>query len=132
MELRSPTPGLISLVYIIYGLHFFSAITGVLSPALVVTAFLTGWPSVIGIVLSYAKQGDAEDTYLASHFTWMIRTFWFAFLWVVVAGLLIVTIIASPLGFLLLWCTGIWVLYRIVRGVLCLLDDKPVLAIDNK
>ena len=127
MTTRTPTPSLVSLVYIIYGLHFFSAINGVLSPVLIVTAFLTGWPSIIGIILSYAKQDAAEGTYLQSHFTWMIRTFWFALLWFIVSGLLLII----GVGLLLLWLTGIWVLYRIVRGVLCLLDEKSILLTEE-
>lgn len=118
-------PNLITLMYIIYGLHFFSAVTGVLSSAFVVTAFLSGWPSIIGLVLSYIKISDVDGTYLHSHFTWMIRTFWFAFLWIVLSLALALTFFGIPLAFLLVCFTGVWVLYRIIRGVLCLLDEKP-------
>jgi len=61
---KEPNTSLVSLAYIIYGLHGFSALTGVLTPALVVTAFLTDWPSIIAVILSYAKRSDAEGTYL--------------------------------------------------------------------
>ena len=42
-----PSEGLVTLTHVIYALHAFSAITGLLSSALVLTAFLTGTPSVI-------------------------------------------------------------------------------------
>ena len=37
--IREPESRLVTLTYVIYGLHLFSAITGVLSSAFVVTAF---------------------------------------------------------------------------------------------
>jgi uncharacterized membrane protein len=123
---QQPSPGLVSLTYIIYFLHLFSAVTGVLSPALVLTAFLTGWPSLIAVILNYAKRSDTRGTYLESHFRWQIRTFWFALLWLLFSGLLILTVIGIPLAILLLCVTGLWVLYRIIRGLLRLMDELPM------
>ncbi len=129
MENRQPTAGLVSLTWILYGLHAFSACTGMLSTAFVVTAFLTGWPSIIAVILGYVKRNEATGTYVRSHFDWLIRTFWFALLWLVLAGLLLVTVVGIPLAIVLLCLTGLWVLYRLVRGGLCLLDEKPVGAL---
>lgn len=126
MNTTLPTPGLVSLTYMIYGLHAFSAFSGVASPALIVTAFLAGWPSIIALILSYIKRGDAHGTYLESHMNWLIRTFWFALLWLCVAGLLAVTMVGIPIAIVLAWLTGVWVLYRILRGILCMLDEKPI------
>ncbi|TNF32635.1 MAG: hypothetical protein EP312_11140 [Gammaproteobacteria bacterium] len=126
MENRQPTPGLVSITWIIYGLHAFSAFSGVASPALVVTAFLAGWPSIIALILSYVKRGDARGTYLESHMNWLIRTFWFALLWLVLAAVLAATFVGIPMAITLAWLTGIWVLYRIIRGALCLFDDKAI------
>jgi uncharacterized membrane protein len=118
--------GLVRLTHIIYGLHAFSAVMGIVSSAAVVTAFLTGWPSILAVVLNYAKRADVRGTFLESHFRWQIRTFWFALLWVCVATVLIVTIIGIPLAWLLFVGTGVWVLYRIVRGWLALNDGVPI------
>jgi uncharacterized membrane protein len=123
---EKPTVGLVALMYIIYGLHLFSAITGVLSPAFIVTAFLSGWPSIIALILSYAKQDEAANSYLASHFRWTIRTFWLAFMWLVLSGLLFITAIGIPIALLILLVTGFWVLYRMTRGVLSLLSEQPM------
>lgn len=121
-----PSSNLITLTYIIYGLHLFSAINGLLTPALVLTAFLTGWPSILAVILNYVKQGDTQGSYLESHFRWQIRTFWFALLWLVVAFVLIISVIGFLLGWAMLIITGIWILYRIIRGLLCLMDEKPM------
>jgi uncharacterized membrane protein len=123
---QQPSPGLVSLTYIIYFLHLFSAVTGVLSPALVLTAFLTGWPSLIAVILNYAKRSDTRGTYLESHFRWQIRTFWFALLWLLFSGLLFLTVIGFPLAILLLCGTGLWILYRIIRGLIRLMDELPM------
>ena len=63
-----------------YGLHAFSALMGVLGPMFIVTAFLTGWPSIIAIIINYVKRADVRGTYLDSHFGWQLRTFWYAVL----------------------------------------------------
>jgi uncharacterized membrane protein len=118
--------GLVRLTHIIYALHAFSAVMGVISSAAVVTAFLSGWPSILAVILNYVKRGDVRGTYLESHFSWQIRTFWFALIWLVVAGFLIVTIIGIPLAWLVVVLTGVWVLYRIGRGWLALNDGREV------
>jgi uncharacterized membrane protein len=121
-------PGLVRLTHVIYALHAFSAVMGIISSAAIVTAFLTGWPSILAVILNYARRSAVRGTFLDSHFSWQIRTFWWAVLWVVIASVLIVTIIGIPIAFLIFVFIGIWVLYRIVRGWLALNDLRPVPA----
>lgn len=125
-SLTGPTPGLVSLTYIIYSLHLFCAITGVLTPAFIVTAFLTGWPSLLAVILNYIKRSETHGTYLESHFRWQIRTFWFAVLWLLVAVLLFITIVGILPAILVVGLTGVWVVYRIVRGLMRLMDELPM------
>ena len=115
-----PREGLVTLAHVIYGLHAFSALTGMLSPAMIVTAFLTGWPSIIAVILNYVKRSDVRGTWLDSHYSWQIRTFWFALLWLAIGAVLFVTVVGIPVAFVLWFATGIWVLYRIIRGWLAL------------
>ncbi len=119
-----PPQGLVTLTHVIYGLHAFSALTGLLGTAFIVTAFLSGWPSLIAVVLNYVKRGETHGTYLESHFRWQIRTFWFALLWVAVAVLAGLTIVGLPLAWIVAIGAGLWVLYRIVRGWLRLVSEK--------
>ena len=124
---RQPVSGsLLSLTYVIYGLHAFSAVGGILSPAFVVTAFISGWPSIIAVIINYVKREDTRGTYLESHFRWQIRTFWFALLWVIIAMLFAVTFVGIPIALVIAWLAGLWVLYRIARGLLRLRDGKPM------
>ncbi len=122
----TPTGGLITLTHVIYGLHAFSAITGLMGAAFVVTAFLSGWPSIIAVILNYVKRSDVRGTFLDSHFRWQIRTFWFALLWAVVAFALALTVILIPLAWAVAVLAGLWVLYRIVRGWLALVSERQM------
>lgn len=126
MSRSLPSSSLVSLMYIIYGLHAFSAISGLLSPALIITTFLTGWPSILAVLLSYYKRFSAQGTYLESHFAFVIQTFWLAFMWLVISGILIVTVIGAILGFAILLIVGVWLLYRLLKGMSYLIDEKPI------
>jgi len=121
-----PRQGLVTLAHVIYGLHAFSALTGLLSPAMIVTAFLTGWPSIIAVILNYVKRSEVRGTWLDSHFSWQIRTFWFALLWLAIGGVAFVTVIGIPVAIVLWFATGIWVLYRIIRGWLALSSEREL------
>jgi len=121
-----PREGLVTLAHVIYGLHAFSVLTGMLSPAMILTAFLTGWPSIIAVILNYVKRSEVRGTWLDSHFSWQIRTFWFALLWLAIGGVLFATVIGIPFAIVLWLATGIWVLYRIIRGWLALSSHKAM------
>jgi uncharacterized membrane protein len=121
-----PREGLVTLAHVIYGLHAFSVLTGLLSPAMIVTAFLTGWPSIIAVILNYVKRSEVRATWLDPHFSWQIRTFWFALLWLAIGGILFITVIGIPFALALWVGTGVWVLYRIIRGWLALSSQKTV------
>ncbi len=123
---KVPASGLVTLTHVIYGLHAFTVISGLMTPVFIVTAFLTGWPSILAVILNYIKRSEVRGTYLESHFRWQMRTFWFALLWVVLALLLASTFIGIPLAFVLASGAGIWVLYRVVRGWLRLNDQREV------
>ena len=85
-------------------------------------SFVVGITGLIAIIINYVKRSDMQGTWLASHFRWQIRTFWFGLLW----GLLGVVLTTVWVGFIILFANFIWVVYRIVRGVLALIDNKPM------
>lgn len=118
--------GLRTLCHVIYALHALTVLTGLLTPTFVVTVFVTGWPSIIAVILNYVKRGESRGTWLESHFRWQIRTFWYAALWVVVSLLLMLSFIGIPLALGLIAIAGLWVLYRVVRGWLRLNDRREM------
>ncbi|MGE4112427.1 MAG: DUF4870 family protein [Burkholderiales bacterium] len=121
-----PAEDLVTLTHIVYGLHAFSALTGITSAAFVVTAFLTGWPSIIAVIINYVKRDAVRGTFLDSHFSWQIRTFWWSVLWVIIAAVMIATIIGVVIGVPLMLLLGLWVVYRIARGWITLARRKPM------
>lgn len=127
----TPNSNLVTISYIIYCLHLFSAINGLMTPTLIVTAFLTGWPSLIAVILNYAKQDEVRGTYLESHFGWQIRTFWYALLWFAIAVALLFTLFGIPLGIIVFWGTGLWVMYRLIRGLMRLSNRRPMPEVDE-
>src|SRR6188508_2293038 len=99
----------------IYALHAFSLLTGILGAATIVGAFLTGWPSIIAVILNYVKRSEVRGTWLESHFRWQIRTFWYGLLWVGLCVLFIV--LTLGVGILIAWLplaiVSIWFVYRV-------------------
>jgi uncharacterized membrane protein len=126
MNGNSPSGSLYTWTQGIYALHAFSLLTGILGAATVVGAFLTGWPSLIAVVLNYVKRGEARGTWLESHFRWQIRTFWYGLLWVCLCVLFVVMTLG--IGILIAWLplgvVAVWFVYRIVRGWLALRDGR--------
>jgi uncharacterized membrane protein len=119
---------LIGWTQVIYGLHAFSLVTGILGAATVIGAFLTGWPSIIAVILNYIKRGAVQGTWLESHFRWQIRTFWYGLLWVCLCILFV--LLTFGLGIILVWIPAviltIWFIYRVMRGWMALRDGKPM------
>ena len=127
---RTPDPSLVTWTHVIYALHALSVLIGVTSAASIVGSFVFGVPSIIAVIMNYARRSDVAGTWLESHFAWQIRTFWTALL-----ASIVVLVLSAPLmlviigfataiaGFFLI---GIWVIYRVVRGWLALRDVRTL------
>ena len=125
-DLQGVRPSLVQLTHVIYGLHACAVLVGVTSAASVAGGFVFGLPSLIAVCLNYLKRAEVKGTWLESHFRWQIRTFWFTALWLVIYGLLVITLVGIPLAFLLIAVLGLWVIYRVVRGWSALAGVRPV------
>src|SRR5262245_14741429 len=125
-----PSPSPARWAHIIYGLHAFSLLTGILGAATVVGAFLTGWPSIIAVILNYVKRGEVRGSWVESHFRWQIRTFWYGLLWILLCVLFVVA--TFGIGIVVAWLpmvlVGLWFIYRIARGWMALNDNRPMYA----
>ena len=119
---------LVTWTKVVYALHAFSLLTGIIGTATVVGAFLTGWPSIIAVILNYTKRSEVRSTWLESHFHWQIRTFWFGLLWISLCGAFIIATLG--IGLLFVWLpiglVGLWFVYRIIRGWVTLSDRRPM------
>ena len=119
---------LIGWAEVIYGLHAFSLLTGILGAATVVGAFLTGWPSIIAVILNYVKRSEVARHLARVAFPLadphvLVRP--------AVGGALrgCSSSLTLGIGILIAWLplaiVGIWFVYRIVRGWLALRDRQP-------
>lgn len=126
IHLQSADPSLVTLTHVIYALHAASLAIGIVGAASIVGAFLFGVPSILAVVLNYVRRSDVRGSYLESHFRWQIRTFWFAFLWALVGGVLAVTILLIPVAAVIWTVLAAWVIYRVARGWLNLRDARAM------
>lgn len=121
-----PPPSALTVAHVVYALHALAIALGIAGAATVIGSFLGSLPSIAAVILNYVKRGDARGTWLESHYRWQIRTFWFALLWLLNALLLILTLVGVPVGFGILIAVTLWLVYRIARGWLRLLDRRAM------
>jgi uncharacterized membrane protein len=121
---------LVNYTHVIYGLHALSALIGLTSGVTIVGHFVFGLPSLIAVVMNYARRSDVRGTFLESHFLWQIRTFWYALLLTIIVFAVSLPLMLVLVGFATLWLgvglIGLWLIYRIVRGWLALRDRRPM------
>lgn len=146
MEVNSTHP-LTGYVHGMYALHALAGLIGITSGATIIGAFIFGLPSIIAIVMNYARRAAVSGTWLDTHFEWQRRTFWSAV--VIGVGIFALAFVLSIFGVLSLASTpvtggagalgagaafggawlslafgallaGVWILYRVIRGWLSL------------
>ena len=105
VEVDDSDKNMTAVVYLLQGLSFFFGIT-----------------YIVAVIINYVKRNDVDNTFLASHFTWQINTFWASIVMSIVGLLTFYFIIGS---FILL-ANAIWVVYRIIKGALYLKDEKEM------
>ena len=93
------------VVYALQGLGFFNGIT---------------W--IVAVIINYVKRDDVKGSWLESHFSWQIRTFWWGLLWGAIGALLMFVLV----GFAVWFAAAVWIIYRIVKGWLYLNENKPL------
>ncbi|HLQ12835.1 MAG TPA: hypothetical protein VK130_06270 [Steroidobacteraceae bacterium] len=127
---RQPDAGLITYAHIIYALHASAVLTGVLTSSSIAGRFLFGVPSLIAVIMNYARRAEAHGTWLETHFDWQIRTFWRALLWIaitlLVGGLLTLIVIGIFIVIAGFCVVGLWVAYRVIRGWIALREHRAM------
>lgn len=92
--------------------------------ALQAIGLFAGLTFIAAVVINYVKRDDVRGSVLESHMRWQIRTFWWTLLWSVLSALTWLAVV----GMVGLFATEVWVIYRIVKGWLNLMDGKPMYA----
>jgi uncharacterized membrane protein len=123
-----PMPSVLSVAHLVYALHTVAIVVGIVGAATVIGSFVGSLPSIVAVIFNYVKRGDARGTWIASHYRWQIRTFWFTLLWALIGWGLVLTIIGAVVGVPVLIALTLWLMYRIGRGWLRLRDQRPMYA----
>jgi uncharacterized membrane protein len=111
-QFESKSPADRTVMHVLYGLH-------------TVAWASMGTLAVIALIINYIKRGDEHDAVYASHHNYMIATFWWTILWLVVTGpLWLFFLIPGAIAYTIV---GLWYLYRCIRGWLRFTDGRPPL-----
>jgi uncharacterized membrane protein len=125
-------PRHVTYTHLMYGLHAFAILTGILTAASIVGQFVFSLPSIIAVIMNYVRRRDVRGTWLESHFRWQLRTFWWAVGWMALAWVVFgpLTLILIGIPFLIgsYIAVGLWTAYRMIRGWLALRDNRSMPA----
>jgi len=106
------TPADRTVMHVLYGLH-------------TVAWASMGTLAVIALIINYVKRADELDALYVSHHNYMIATFWWTVLWLVVTGPLWLLLFFP--GVIAYTIIGLWYLYRCLRGWLRFTENRPPL-----
>lgn len=99
------------LLYIAHGVCFF---------------FSLGAFNLIPLIINYIKRQDAYGTYVYSHHSWMIRSFWYYVALWVIGWIVFVTLIGIPVAILIWGFAWLFEAYRLIRGFVDLNNGHPM------
>lgn len=89
---------------------------------LYLASYVTGITGLVGVILAYIWRGEAHQPWEATHYTYLIRTFWIS----VVASILGAITVIVGVGFLLLGIIGIWWGVRSVMSLINAQKREPM------
>ena len=95
------TPRDTTVMQLLYGLHTLAWFSG-------------GVFAVIAVIVNYIKREDEVDALYVDHHNYMIKTFWWTLLWLVVLSpLWLLLFLPGAIAYGIVW---LWYLYRCIRG----------------
>lgn len=89
---------------------------------LYLASFVTGITGLVGIVLAHVWSSENQEPWMASHYTYLIRTFWIGFAASIVGAVLSVVLIGIPI----LLAAAVWVGVRSVMSLLKAQRHEPM------
>lgn len=99
-----------TVMHVLYGLHTIAWAS-------------MGTLAVVALIVNYIRRADELDAVYVSHHNYMIATFWWTVLWLVLtAPLWIFFILPGAVAYTII---GLWYLYRCLRGWLRFADGRP-------
>jgi uncharacterized membrane protein len=97
------------VVHILYGLH-------------TLAWFSAGVFALVALIINYLRRTDESEPLYLAHHRYMIATFWWTLLWLVLLSpLWLVFFLPGALAYALVW---LWYLYRCLKGWLRFNDQR--------
>ena len=98
------------VMHVLYGLHTLAWFSG-------------GVFAVVAVIINYLRRADETDALYAGHHDYMIATFWWTLLWLVVLSpLWLLLFLPGAIAYGIVW---LWYLYRCVRGWMRFNSNRP-------
>ena len=113
IDATSGRPVATTNIHILYAMHLVSP--------------FTLWSlSLLAVIIGAFMRDPVRGTYAETHISWLLRTFCWGILWLVIGTTIFVL---TVVGIFLLWALWgvltIWYIYRVIRGWLRLNDHRP-------
>lgn len=99
------------ILYVLHGLCFFLS---------------AGLLNLVVLVVNYMKRPDSQGTFVFSHHSWMIRSYWYYLVWLALGWLLMVTLIGIPVAVIVFGAAWLWEAYRLIRGFVDLNNNREM------
>ena len=110
-EFEMKTPRDETVMHVLYGLHTLAWFSG-------------GVFAVIALIINYIRRADETDALYLAHHKYMIQTFWWTLLWLIVLSpLWLLLVLPGAIAYGIVW---LWYLYRCIRGWMRFNSAKPV------
>ena len=97
------------LMHVLYGLHTLAWFSG-------------GTMAVVALIINYIRRGDETDALYQAHHRYMIVTFWWTVLWLLLSAPLWLLFVLP--GWVAYLAVLIWYLYRCLKGWLRFKDSR--------
>lgn len=97
------------VMHVLYGLHTLAWFSG-------------GVFAVIALIVNYLRRADELDALYLAHHTYMIATFWWTLLWLVLLSpLWLLLVVPGAIAYGVIW---LWYLYRCIKGWMRFNDQR--------
>lgn len=89
---------------------------------LYLASVVIGITLLVGLIMAYMNRGQVIGSWVESHYTYQIRTFWIGLLYSVIS----VVLMLVGIGFLLILAVVIWAIVRCIKGLQWAAAGNPV------
>lgn len=114
--------GDLTMAHVIYGLYALAVVNGL--------------TAIVGLVIAYVKRGNPAEAVADSHYTWQIRSFWYAIVLGIFASILTIILVFIPvIGWMAIVAVWLllfaWYVWRIAKGWIRLGDRQGMVDLES-